>query len=140
MPMRAAAATPRSAPSATTPPCSRSSRRSGSRPRGTCSRRAPSLRRPARATAGTGRFICSAGRRSPGAQREVAPDEAQRQAAIHARGVNVVADAGAGTGKTTLLVARLVELVAPADDGPAVPLPRVAAITFTRNAAGELKL
>src|SRR6266568_772494 len=72
--------------------------------------------------------------------RKVAPDEAQRQAAIHARGVNVVADAGAGTGKTTLLVARLVELVAPADDGPAVPLPRVAAITFTRKAAGELKL
>ncbi len=68
------------------------------------------------------------------------PDEAQRRAAIHARGVNVIADAGAGTGKTTLLVARLVEMVAPSDDGPAVPLPRLAAITFTRKAAGELKL
>jgi ATP-dependent helicase/nuclease subunit A len=69
------------------------------------------------------------------------PDEASRRAAIGARGVNVVADAGAGTGKTTLLVARLVELVAPADDALApVPLPRVAAITFTRKAAGELKL
>src|SRR5512144_359370 len=71
---------------------------------------------------------------------EIAPDEAQRQAAIHARGVNVIVDAGAGTGKTTLLVARLVELVAPPDDGPAVTLPRVAAVTFTRRAAGELKL
>jgi len=69
-----------------------------------------------------------------------APDDAQRQAAIHARGVNVIADAGAGTGKTTILVARLVEMVAPADDGPAVALSRIAAITFTRKAAGELKL
>src|ERR671935_3056476 len=69
-----------------------------------------------------------------------APDEAERQAAIHARGVNVIADAGAGTGKTTLLVARLVEMVAPTDDGPAVALPRIAAITFTRKAAGELRL
>jgi ATP-dependent helicase/nuclease subunit A len=69
-----------------------------------------------------------------------APDQADRDRAIHARGVNVLADAGAGTGKTTLLVARLVQLVAPDDDGPAFPLARVAAITFTRKAAGELKL
>jgi ATP-dependent helicase/nuclease subunit A len=69
-----------------------------------------------------------------------APDRAQREAAIHARGVNVIADAGAGTGKTTLVVARLVEMVAPADDRlPAVSLARIAAITFTRKAAGELK-
>ncbi|HEX9290057.1 MAG TPA: UvrD-helicase domain-containing protein [Anaeromyxobacteraceae bacterium] len=72
--------------------------------------------------------------------RRRAPDHDQREAAIHARGVNVIADAGAGTGKTTLLVARLVELVAPCDDGAALSLPRVAAITFTRKAAGELKL
>jgi ATP-dependent helicase/nuclease subunit A len=72
--------------------------------------------------------------------RKPAPDQAARDLAIRARGVNVVADAGAGTGKTTLLVARLVELVAPADDGPALALGRVAAITFTRKAAGELKL
>jgi len=73
--------------------------------------------------------------------RRLPPDEASRRAAIGARGVNVVADAGAGTGKTSLLVARLVELVAPADDALApIPLPRVAAITFTRKAAGELKL
>lgn len=69
------------------------------------------------------------------------PDHADRQAAIHARGVNVIADAGAGTGKTTLLVARLVEMVAPADDAhEPVSLGRIAAITFTRKAAGELKL
>lgn len=72
--------------------------------------------------------------------RKPAPDQADRDRAVHARGVNVVADAGAGTGKTTLLVDRLVQLVAPDDDGPALLLPRVAAITFTRKAAGELKL
>jgi len=73
-------------------------------------------------------------------RRAPVPDEAEREAAVHARGVNVVVEAGAGTGKTTILVHRLVELVAPSDDGPALPLSRVAAITFTRKAAGELKL
>ena len=72
--------------------------------------------------------------------RKPAPDQAQRDAVIHARGVNVITDAGAGTGKTTLLVARLVELVAPLDGGAAIPLGRIAAITFTRKAAGELRL
>ena len=72
--------------------------------------------------------------------RKPAPDQRARDAAIHARGVNVIADAGAGTGKTTLLVDRLVELVAPVDDGPAWALGRIAAITFTRKAAGELRL
>ena len=68
------------------------------------------------------------------------PDEANRDRTIVARGVNVLVDAGAGTGKTTLLVRRLVEMVAPPDDGPAVPLSRIAAVTFTRKAAGELRL
>jgi ATP-dependent helicase/nuclease subunit A len=55
--------------------------------------------------------------------------------------VNVLVDAGSGTGKTTLLVNRLVEMVAPADDrAPEVPLQRIAAVTFTRKAAGELRL
>jgi ATP-dependent helicase/nuclease subunit A len=73
--------------------------------------------------------------------RRPAPDQRHRDAAVVARGVNVLVDAGAGTGKTTLLVSRLVEMVAPADDARApVPLGRVAAITFTRKAAGELKL
>ncbi|MFL5260924.1 MAG: UvrD-helicase domain-containing protein, partial [Anaeromyxobacteraceae bacterium] len=68
------------------------------------------------------------------------PDAADRARAIHARGVNLIVDAGAGTGKTTILVARVVELVAPSDDAlAAVPLGRVAAVTFTRKAAGELR-
>jgi ATP-dependent helicase/nuclease subunit A len=70
-----------------------------------------------------------------------APDERHREAAVAARGVNVLVDAGAGTGKTTLLVRRLIEMVAPAEDArEAVPLSRIAAVTFTRKAAGELKL
>lgn len=73
--------------------------------------------------------------------RRPAPDQAHRDAAVAARGVNVLVDAGAGTGKTTLLVSRLVEMVAPRDTArESVPLSRVAAVTFTRKAAGELKL
>lgn len=67
-------------------------------------------------------------------------DYADRERAIHERERNVIVDAGAGTGKTTLLIARLIQLVAPNDDGRAFPLDRIAAITFTRKAAGELKL
>ncbi len=68
-----------------------------------------------------------------------APDQAQRDAAVAERARNVLVDAGAGTGKTTLLVGRLVAMVAPRDDGPARELSRIAAITFTRKAAGELR-
>lgn len=69
------------------------------------------------------------------------PDEKHRKAAVASRGENLIVDAGAGTGKTTLLVRRLVEMVAPSDDtAAALPLDRIAAVTFTRKAAGELKL
>ncbi|MBM4398348.1 MAG: UvrD-helicase domain-containing protein [Deltaproteobacteria bacterium] len=68
------------------------------------------------------------------------PDQAAREAAVRERERNVLMDAGAGTGKTTTLVARVLHLVAPDDDGPCWPLTRIAAITFTRKAAGELRL
>ena len=69
------------------------------------------------------------------------PDEKHRLAAVASRGENLLVDAGAGTGKTTLLVRRLVEMVAPSNDAaPALSLDRIAAVTFTRKAAGELKL
>jgi ATP-dependent helicase/nuclease subunit A len=68
------------------------------------------------------------------------PDQAARNAAIFERSRNVLVDAGAGTGKTTLLSDRLVEMLAPTTDAAPVPLERIAAITFTRRAAGELKL
>jgi ATP-dependent exoDNAse (exonuclease V) beta subunit len=67
-------------------------------------------------------------------------DHAQRDAAIAERVRNVVIDAGAGTGKTTILVHRLVNMVAPMDGSRGVAIDRIAAITFTRRAAGELRL
>jgi ATP-dependent helicase/nuclease subunit A len=67
------------------------------------------------------------------------PDQADRLAAVRERERTVVIDAGAGTGKTTTLVRRVVELVAPEDDSrEAVDVSALAAITFTRRAAGEL--
>jgi len=74
--------------------------------------------------------------------RRAAPDQAERDAAIAERARNVVIDAGAGTGKTTILVERVVRMVAPPDgsQAPAIPIARIAAVTFTRRAAGELRL
>ena len=60
---------------------------------------------------------------------------ATRQAAITERRRNVLVDAGAGTGKTSLVVERFVDMVAPAGGAAPVPIERLAAITFTRNTA-----
>jgi len=67
-------------------------------------------------------------------------DDDDRQRAIAERERNVIVDASAGTGKTSLVVERLVELVAPRDGRAAIPIDRLAAITFTRKAAGELRV
>ncbi len=68
------------------------------------------------------------------------PDQAERDRAIAERTRNVLIDAGAGTGKTTILIDRLIEMVAPTRQERAIPMDRLAAITFTRKAAGELRL
>ncbi len=67
-------------------------------------------------------------------------DQAERDTAVLEKQRNVLIDAGAGTGKTTLIVARFVELLAPADGSAGRPIERLAAVTFTRKAAGELRL
>ena len=67
-------------------------------------------------------------------------DAHDRQRAIGERERNVIVDASAGTGKTSLVVERLVELVAPTDGRAPIPIDRLAAITFTRKAAGELRV
>ncbi len=73
--------------------------------------------------------------------RRGAPDQAIRDAVIAERARNVLLDAGAGGGKTSLLVARLVDLVAPSDAACLpIAIERIAAVTFTRRAAGELAL
>lgn len=53
---------------------------------------------------------------------------------------NVVVEAGAGTGKTTLLTDRLLFLIlAGGKDGKGLDIARIAAMTFTKKAAGEIK-
>ncbi|MEO7730172.1 MAG: UvrD-helicase domain-containing protein, partial [Kofleriaceae bacterium] len=67
-------------------------------------------------------------------------DDDDRQRAVVERERNVIVEASAGTGKTTLVVERLVELLAPRDGRAPMPIDRIAAITFTRKAAGELRV
>lgn len=67
-------------------------------------------------------------------------DDGGRAAAIHERARNVLVEASAGTGKTTFIVERILALVAPDDGAPGIPIERIAAITFTRKAAGELRV
>lgn len=66
------------------------------------------------------------------------PDRRQRELAETTFDRNVVVIAGAGTGKTTLLVNRLVHLLMREPDP--VPLTRVVALTFTNKAAMEMKV
>ncbi|WP_420446900.1 UvrD-helicase domain-containing protein [Candidatus Poriferisodalis sp.] len=63
-------------------------------------------------------------------------DQAERDRATRSTGTTLFVEAGAGTGKTTALVGRVLELVTGA---PTAPIRRVAAITFTDKAAAELR-
>ena len=62
-------------------------------------------------------------------------DDADRRCAATVFDRNLVVVAGAGTGKTALLVERALNLVA----GAEIPIDQVAAITFTEKAAAELR-
>ena len=64
------------------------------------------------------------------------PDLDQRKQAVTETGRNVVLVAGAGTGKTTILVKRIAEIVL----GQGIPLTQVVALTFTEKAAAEMKI
>ena len=63
-------------------------------------------------------------------------DQAVRDRVVRDFDTTFLLEAGAGTGKTTVLVARILALVR---SGRAT-LDRIVAITFTEKAAGELKL
>ena len=67
-------------------------------------------------------------------------EEVARDAAVRERECNVIVDASAGTGKTSLIVDRIVELIAPCGSATPIPIERIAAVTFTRKAAGELRV
>ncbi|MEO5898581.1 MAG: UvrD-helicase domain-containing protein, partial [Ilumatobacteraceae bacterium] len=62
------------------------------------------------------------------------PDQAARDRVVRDLGTNLFINAGAGSGKTTALVGRVVNLVL-----AGVPITSVAAITFTEKAAAELR-
>src|SRR5437660_2821018 len=66
----------------------------------------------------------------------VATDAAERERIRTDLDTTLFVEAGAGTGKTTVLVARIVALVATGRIGS---MERVAAITFTEAAAAELR-
>ena len=63
------------------------------------------------------------------------PDQDARQNIRANHGTNLVCLAGAGAGKTHELVERMVGAVASGD----APVGNMAAITFTRKAAGEMR-
>lgn len=66
------------------------------------------------------------------------PDREQREQAETTFDRNVVVVAGAGTGKTTLLVNRLVHLLIKNPDP--VPITQIVALTFTNKAATEMRV
>ena len=66
------------------------------------------------------------------------PDRSARESAETTFNRNIVVVAGAGTGKTTLLVNRLVHLLMKEPDP--IPITQVVALTFTNKAATEMKV
>jgi ATP-dependent helicase/nuclease subunit A len=71
-------------------------------------------------------------------QSAMLPDSHARHGAVTASGTNVVVTAGAGTGKTSLLIERILHLLTRGHDRLA--LTQIVAVTFTNKAASELKL
>jgi ATP-dependent helicase/nuclease subunit A len=68
------------------------------------------------------------------------PDQADRDLARRSLDRNVVVEAGAGTGKTTLLTDRILFLLAAGGPrGEGLDITRVVALTFTEKAGGEIK-
>lgn len=61
----------------------------------------------------------------------------QQEAAIYARGASLVVSAAAGSGKTSVLVERLIRLLA--DEEHPTPAERVVVVTFTTDAAAEVR-
>ena len=63
-------------------------------------------------------------------------DEQARDTAIFETSKNILVEAGAGTGKTTLLTDRLCYLIL----GKNIPIDKIIALTFTEKAAAEIKI
>ncbi len=67
-------------------------------------------------------------------------DSESRLAAQFDLDSNMVVEAAAGTGKTSLLIARILSLVIAGQGGKGVSLEKIAALTFTNKAAAEMKI
>lgn len=65
----------------------------------------------------------------------IPPDIQARDTAVLETTKNIIVEAGAGTGKTTLLTDRLCYLIL----GEAIPIDKIIALTFTEKAAAEIK-
>jgi ATP-dependent helicase/nuclease subunit A len=65
----------------------------------------------------------------------VPADQAQREQILHCLDRNLLVEAAAGTGKTTSMVGRMINLLA----GGHCTIATLAAVTFTRKAAAELR-
>src|SRR5688500_13544107 len=65
----------------------------------------------------------------------ILPDQISRQRIAQALDTNLLVEAGAGAGKTTAMIARMLALVATAR----AQVEHIAAVTFTRKAAAELR-
>jgi ATP-dependent helicase/nuclease subunit A len=65
----------------------------------------------------------------------IPPDQTERERIARALETNLLVEAGAGSGKTTAMVGRMIELIR---TGTAV-VEEIAAVTFTRKAATELR-
>ena len=70
--------------------------------------------------------------------KETLPDSHVRHGAVTASGTNVVVTAGAGTGKTSLIIDRILHLLTRRHDR--LGMTQIVAVTFTNKAASELKL
>ena len=79
--------------------------------------------------------MSSGGPRLVGAPRPEHDDAAARQRIRSSLGESLIVEASAGTGKTTELIRRIVAVLAEGAD-----IGKIAAVTFTNKAAGELKL
>jgi ATP-dependent helicase/nuclease subunit A len=68
-------------------------------------------------------------------------DSTQRRRAVEETDRSFVVEASAGTGKTSILIDRILHLVLEkGPGGPPLPLSGICAITFTEKAAGEMKI
>jgi ATP-dependent helicase/nuclease subunit A len=71
----------------------------------------------------------------------LASDSEPRRRAIEETDRSFVVEASAGTGKTSILIDRILHLVLKGGpEGQPVPLSKICAITFTEKAAGEMKI